>query len=61
MDTDDRLYTVVEAAEALRIGRTHFYGLMAEGRIRPLRLGSRTLIPRSEIRRWISEATGRER
>ncbi|CPR69457.1 helix-turn-helix domain-containing protein [Mycobacteroides abscessus] len=58
MDTDDRLYKFVEAAEALRIGRTHFYRLMAEGRIRPLRLGSRTLIPRSEVRRLIREATG---
>lgn len=53
---DDQLYTIQEAVEALRIGRTHFYKLMASGTIRPLKLGSRTLIPRREITRIIDEA-----
>lgn len=60
-DVDDHLYTVPEALGVLRVGRTHLYKLLAEGHIRPLRLGGRTLIPRSEIRRLITEATGRER
>ncbi|OBA92990.1 hypothetical protein A5666_00160 [Mycolicibacterium fortuitum] len=59
MEFDDELYSIPEAVEALRIGSTHFYRLMQEGVIHPLRLGRRTLIPRSEIRRLITEATGR--
>lgn len=57
--TDLTLLSIPEATEALRIGPSHFYKLMAAGTIRPLRLGSRTLIPRSEVRRLIREATGR--
>ncbi|ORA27404.1 helix-turn-helix domain-containing protein [Mycobacterium aquaticum] len=56
---DDHLYTIPEAIEALRIGSSHFYKLMQTQVIRPLRLGSRTLIPRREISRLIREATGR--
>lgn len=56
---DDRLYTVPEALGVLRVGRTHLYKLIAQGHIRPLRLGHRTLIPRSEVSRLIREATGR--
>lgn len=56
---DDHLYSIPEAVEALRIGSSHFYKLMASGTIRPLKLGHRTLIPRSEVRRLIAEATGR--
>lgn len=58
---DDVLLTIPEAIKALRIGSSHFYKLMALGTIRPLRLGSRTLVPRSEIRRLITQATGGER
>lgn len=60
-DLDDALLTIAEAIAALRIGSSHFYRLMQEGTIHPLRLGRRTLIPRAEIRRLIREATGGQR
>ncbi|RIS02727.1 DNA-binding protein [Mycobacteroides abscessus] len=55
------LYTIPEAIAHLRIGSSLFYKLMATGTIRPLRLGHRTLIPATEIRRLIDEATDRDR
>lgn len=58
LDGDLTLLTIPEAIAALRIGSSHFYKLVSQRTIRPLRLGSRTLIPRSEIRRLIDEATG---
>ncbi|WP_458317862.1 helix-turn-helix domain-containing protein [Mycolicibacterium brisbanense] len=56
---DDHLYSIPEAVEALRIRPSHLYKLMQENTIRPLRLGHRTLIPRSEVRRLIAQATAR--
>ena len=38
-------YTPREACEALRIGRTKLYGLLASGQIKAVALGGKTLIP----------------
>ncbi|MFL0242363.1 MULTISPECIES: AlpA family transcriptional regulator [Mycobacteriaceae] len=44
IDHDDlTLLSIPEAVKALRVGPTHFYKLMADGVIHPLRLGRRTL------------------
>lgn len=51
----DRLLSIPEAIEVLRISRTHFFRLMRQGTIVPMRLGGRTLIPMREIQRLISE------
>lgn len=51
----DRLLSIPEAIEVLRISRTHFFRLMRAGVIVPMRLGHRTLIPMREIQRLISE------
>ncbi|MCV7143582.1 helix-turn-helix transcriptional regulator [Mycolicibacterium fortuitum] len=53
--TDDRLLTIPEAIQALRISRTHFFRLKREGIITAIRLGHRTLIPSREITRLIEE------
>ncbi|HUH70314.1 MAG TPA: DNA-binding protein [Mycobacterium sp.] len=55
---NDRLLTIPEAIAALRIGRSHFFNLKRQGRIRTVRLGSRTLVPQREITRIIDEALG---
>ena len=52
----NRILTIPEAIAALRIGKSSFYKLTAEGRIRTLRLGGRTLVPEREIERLISAA-----
>ncbi|MBE5451252.1 helix-turn-helix transcriptional regulator [Mycobacteroides abscessus] len=53
--TDDRLLTIPEAIQRLRISRTHFFRLKREGIIVGMRLGYRTLIPSREITRLIDE------
>ncbi|WP_083656017.1 helix-turn-helix domain-containing protein [Mongoliimonas terrestris] len=42
-------YRVNAACRVLGIGRTKLYGLINEGRIRPIKIGRRVLIPRSEL------------
>ena len=44
-------YTINEATEALGIGRSRLYGLFREGRIKPRKLGKRTLILADELKR----------
>ena len=48
--------TVDEFLSDMKIGRTHFYALVKQGRIRIVKLGRRTLVPRSERDRLLSEA-----
>lgn len=38
-------YRVEEAAEALRVSRTHMYELIRSGRLRSVKVGSRRLVP----------------
>ncbi|WP_199743597.1 helix-turn-helix domain-containing protein [Caulobacter sp. 602-1] len=46
-------YRVREAAEMLAISRSRFYELIAEGRIRVLKEGARTLVRRCELERYL--------
>lgn len=46
---DKIAYTIKEACEATGVGRSTIYELMSEGRLRKVKLGTRTLIPRSEL------------
>lgn len=50
---DRMAYRVREAAEVLAISRSRFYELVAEGRIRTLKEGARTLVRRSELERYL--------
>lgn len=49
MGHTDELLTVKETCDYLRIKRTFFYELVDDGRVRPLKLGSRTLVRKSEL------------
>ncbi len=49
------LVPVREAAELLGIGRTRTWQLIYEGRLRAVRIGRRTLMPRAEPERFIRE------
>lgn len=52
-----RLYSVSDACKALGgMGRTWLYGQIKDGNIRTVKLGTRTLIPASEIDRIVSDA-----
>lgn len=52
-------YRVSEAAQVLAISRSRFYELVAEGRIRILKEGSRTLVRRSELERYLDDLDSR--
>lgn len=42
-----------ETAQVLGIGVTKLHELMRDGRIRVVKIGSRTIVPRDEIRRFL--------
>ncbi len=44
-------YTVDETAHALNVGRVTVYRLIKEGRLRRVKLGTRTVVPRDAIER----------
>ena len=48
-------HRVDSACHRLGIGRTKLYSLISEGKIRPIKIGTRTLIPESELRRLIND------
>ena len=47
------LYTVAEAAQLMRVGRTRFYEILKSGRISAIKNGKTTLIRGDAIARWI--------
>ncbi|NQE63171.1 helix-turn-helix domain-containing protein [Caulobacter sp. RHG1] len=51
-------YRVREAAEVLAISRSRFYELVAQGRIRVLKEGARTLVRRVELERYLDTLEG---
>jgi excisionase family DNA binding protein len=46
-----------QVAEALAIGRTKTYALLAEGRIPSIRIDGSIRVPIESLRRWIAEHT----
>jgi excisionase family DNA binding protein len=52
-DLTDCQFTIVEASKHLRISRSFLYSLIANKKIRPIKLGKRTLVPGVEIRRFM--------
>jgi excisionase family DNA binding protein len=51
----DKLYSVKETLKALCISRTNLYGLVKDGKLKPLKLGKRTLFPETELNRFIED------
>jgi excisionase family DNA binding protein len=49
--------TVAEAAERLGVSRARMRELFAEGRIRPVRIGGRTMVPSCELVRVLCDVT----
>lgn len=52
-DTRPAAFSPAEAAQQLSISRANLYRLIAEGTIRRVKIGRRTLIPASEIDRLL--------
>jgi excisionase family DNA binding protein len=54
MDQDTQLlYTVRQCCRLLAIGRTKFYELIASGQIPIRKVGRKTLVAASDLKRWI--------
>ena len=49
----DKLYTIKEVMEVLKISKANLYRLISNGDIQPLKLGGRTLFAESELDRFI--------
>lgn len=55
MDKVDRLLPRKVAFKLIGVGNTKGYELLGAGKIRAVKLGTRTLIPQSEINRYCRE------
>ena len=51
------LYDINDAADMLSISRSKFYMLMAAGDIAPVYIGTRRLVTRAELERYIGSLT----
>lgn len=49
----EKLYTVEEARQALKISRGTLYSLIKEKKINPIKLGGRTLFTETELANFI--------
>lgn len=47
-----------DTCSVLGIGRSAVYKLIAEGRLRAIKIAGRTLVPRSEIERLVADVIG---
>jgi excisionase family DNA binding protein len=47
--------SIPQACQRLSIGRTAMYELLKTGEVRAIKVGNRTLIPESELQRFIAE------
>jgi excisionase family DNA binding protein len=48
-------YAVSEATAVLSIGKTALYGLVKDGRLKPVKLGKKTLFLASDLARLLDE------
>lgn len=49
----EKLYTIGEVAEMLRISKPSVYRLMSSGKLKPVKIGGRTLFKESELERFV--------
>ena len=49
----DRLLTIHDVMEKTRMGRSYIYNEMADGRIKPIKMGRVNRFVESEIDQWI--------
>ena len=55
MVVEKLLYSTREAREVLGIGQTRLYELLAQGRLKAVKLGGQTKISKAELERFIAE------
>lgn len=58
MSADHRLLTIKEACDYLRISRATLYRFINQGKLKPVKIGKRTLIDKADLDRLIEESKG---
>ncbi len=53
-------FSVNEAAQYLRISRAHLYKLIRDGRIKTVKLGTRTIVRGAELERFLDQQQAAE-
>ena len=48
------LLSIADAARALAVSRSHFYGLLAQRKIRCIAIGRRRLVPKAELEAFVA-------
>ena len=56
VDFSDRVFSAQESADHLRISRGFLYKLIAAGKLRPVKLGTRTIFTGKELARFLEDA-----
>lgn len=54
METEKKTYSVEELAFTLGISKSSCYALIKEGQFRTVRVGTRILIPKTCIEKWLN-------
>jgi excisionase family DNA binding protein len=57
IDFEHQQFSVLEAAQHLRISRSFLYQLIGNGSLRPLKIGTRTLFTGRELARAVKAMT----
>ena len=52
-DNSKLAYSIVEAAQAISIGRSKLYEMIADGTIQTIRIGKRVVIPAASLHRLL--------
>jgi excisionase family DNA binding protein len=53
LSLEERNFSVTEAAQYLRVSRSYLYKLFATGSLRPVKLGTRTIVRGDELKRFM--------
>ena len=56
----EKIYIIKEVAELLRVSKPTVYRMMKDGKIKPVKLGGRTLFKESELNRFIADLNGKD-
>jgi excisionase family DNA binding protein len=56
IDFNQQCFTINEAAEHLRVSRALLYKHIKQGKLKPFKIGARTLIRGSELDRFVQSA-----
>ena len=54
-DLESSNFTIVEAAQHLRLSRSFVYKLIAAGSLHPVKIGARTIITGGELKRFVAD------